>query len=117
MRKKRVPLEVAHKGCFNDRENGVQTCQNICPDLTTFVKKQSTLCGASGAHGPSVFLQKWLGPDQFFDGSLPNFLCCVNSLPEQIFQKTTVLFCFQLNFFFWLNGKAKQLGYCFVLLL
>ncbi len=26
----------------------------------------------------TVSLQKWSGSDQFFDSSVPNFLCCVN---------------------------------------
>ena len=41
-----------------------------------FVEKQSTWSRVK----LTVSLQKWSAPGQYFDGSVPNFLCRVNSL-------------------------------------
>ena len=39
--------------------------------------------GASGAlFDSTVSIQKWSGPDQFFDGSIPNILCHVRDVAK-----------------------------------
>ena len=65
-----------------------------------FVEKQPFLCGAIGTLWPRVKLT--VGPDRFFDRSIHNFLCRVNSLLI-----TYSLVCTNYDYILELNAEVK----------
>ena len=83
-----IVTESELKGRLHDRENWVRTRQKIGPDQTTFGEKP----GRQFYAGPyahrrlwprvklTASLQKWSGPDRFFDGTELSFSVVLTTL-------------------------------------